>query len=140
MQQRFVADRNVYLDLAPDGSVRNLRHLDAPFSSHASTPQLVVADYLNSFADLLQIGPAELSSLGASPSTSPEQAAVQFRYGGEKAQFDSTTVAYEQTVRRAAGLRCRADRTDAQPPRTRCRVRSRPGTPTSTCSPRNPTS
>ena len=98
MQQEFDAARNVYLDVALDGSVLTLRHLDAPFASPATTPQLVAADYLGSFADLLQITPAELSNLGSSPSSAPEPAAVELRYGGEKSQFDSTTVAYEQTA------------------------------------------
>jgi len=98
MQQEFVASRNVYLDRDQQGTVRQLRHIDAPFVSRAATPQLVAADYLHQFGDLLQLPTTELDHLSLSPSAEPEDVGVELRYLGEKHQFDTATVAYHQTA------------------------------------------
>ena len=82
MQQEFVAGRNVYLDRDQQGTVRQLRHIDAPFVSKASTPQLVAADYLHQFGDLLQLPTSELDHLSLSPSAEPEDVGVELRYLG----------------------------------------------------------
>ncbi|MDQ1486734.1 MAG: zinc metalloprotease ZmpB, partial [Actinomycetota bacterium] len=98
MDQEFDVGRNVYLDRDPQGTVRQLRHVDEPFVSQARTPQLAAADYLHSYGDLLQLAPPELGSLGLSPATEPEDAGVEFRYLLQKEQFDTATVAYNQTA------------------------------------------
>jgi zinc metalloprotease ZmpB len=98
MDQEFDVSRDVYLDRDRQGTVLQLRHLGAPFVTTSSTPQLAASDYLHSFADLLEIAPSQLDNLGQSPATTPQKAPVEFRYLGEKSQFDTTTVAYHQTV------------------------------------------
>src|SRR5258708_4449049 len=98
MEQEFNASRNVYVDRDHLGTVRQLRHLDAPFQSLARTPQLVAAEYLNTFGDLLEVPASELSHLGLAPAALPEDSGVELRYLGEKQQFDSATVAYHQTA------------------------------------------
>ena len=98
MDQEFDVARNVYLDRDHEGTVLALRHLDAPFATTARTPQLAAADYLHDFADLLQITPAALDNLGESPAPTPQPVGVEFRYLTEKSQFDTTTVAYQQTA------------------------------------------
>ncbi|MCW2541530.1 MAG: hypothetical protein JWN95_3255 [Frankiales bacterium] len=98
MEQDFDAALNVYLDRDQQGTVLQLRHLDAPFRAASGTPQLAAADYLHNFADLLGIAPPELANLGQSPSRAPEDVDVEYRFLGEKSQFDTTTVAYHQTA------------------------------------------
>jgi len=98
MEQEFDATRNVYLDRDQQGTVRQLRHVDAPFVSQGRTPQLAAAEYLHNFGDLLQLTAAELGHLGLPPATQPQDAGVEFRYLGEKQQFDMATVAYNQTA------------------------------------------
>lgn len=98
MDQEFVANRNVYLDRDATGTVRQLRHSDAPFASAARTPQLVASEYLHAYSDLLELPASELSNLGAAPSREPIDVGVELRYLGEKMQFDTATVAYDQTV------------------------------------------
>jgi hypothetical protein len=98
MDQQFDPARNVYVDRDQHGAVRALQHVDAPFASAARTPQLVAADYLSQYGDLLQLDASRLGHLGDSPTTRPITADVELRYLGEKSQFDTATVAYHQTV------------------------------------------
>ena len=98
MEQELNTGRNVYLDRDLKGTVRQLRHVDVPFHSTARTPQLVAAEYLHGFGDLLELTPSELANLGLSPATAPEDAGVELRYLTEKQQFDMTTVAFNQTA------------------------------------------
>src|SRR5689334_19412258 len=98
MDQEFDSARNVYLDRDKAGLVRQLRHLHAPFVSQARTPQLVAADYLHTFGDLLQVPASELGNLGLSPSRHPENVGVELRYLSQSVQFDTATVAYNQTA------------------------------------------
>jgi hypothetical protein len=98
MNQDFDVARNVYIDTDAVGTVTALRHLGAPVVTVAPTPQLAATAYLNSYADLLSLSPTALGRLGSAPSEVPEQAGVELRYLGQKAQFDMETVAYSQTV------------------------------------------
>jgi hypothetical protein len=98
MEQEFRTDRNVYLDKDRFGKVRQLRHIDAPFVSGARTPQLAASEYLHQFADLLELQPSALDHLGSIASTRPENIGVELRYLSESQQFDTATVAYNQTA------------------------------------------
>ncbi|MDQ1586454.1 MAG: zinc metalloprotease ZmpB [Actinomycetota bacterium] len=98
MDQEFNVGRNTYLDRDQRGTVRQLRHIDVPFQSQARTPQLVAAEYLHSFADLLELPATSLSRISESPATHPEAADVELRFLGEKQQFDTATVAFHQTA------------------------------------------
>ncbi len=97
MYQEFNATRNVYLDRDDQGIVRQLLHTHAPVASQARTPQLVAAEYLNQFGELLGLTVAQLQNLSQSPSISVENAPVEYRFLTEKRQFDTATVAYYQT-------------------------------------------
>jgi hypothetical protein len=97
MNQEFNSARNVYLDRDEQGVVRQLLHTHAPVAIQAGTPQLVAADYLHQFGELLGLTPAELANLSLTPSISIEDASVEYRFLEEKRQFDSATVAYYQT-------------------------------------------
>ena len=71
MEQELNTGRNVYLDRDLKGTVRQLRHVDVPFHSTARTPQLVAAEYLHGFGDLLELTPSELANLGLYPPRRP---------------------------------------------------------------------
>ena len=80
MTQELDVARNVYLDLDEQGVVRGLLHFNEPFASAASTPQLVAADYLESFSDLLGVEAAQLAQLGLSPGTTITKDGVEYRF------------------------------------------------------------
>jgi zinc metalloprotease ZmpB len=98
VHQEFDASANAYVDRDKAGVARQLLHLQAPFRSSAPTLQLAAAEYLRNFAELLDIEPGQLDNLGLAPDTHPTNAAVEYRFLGEKQQLDSATVAYQQTA------------------------------------------
>src|SRR6266567_5848496 len=97
MNQEFNSARNVYLDLDETGTVRQLLHTQAPFLSQARTPKLAAAEYLHQFGDLLGLTSEQLKSLSQIPSSTVEDASVEYRFLQEKHQFDTVSVAYYQT-------------------------------------------
>src|SRR5579864_7283164 len=68
------------------------------FVSNAGTAQLASQEYLHSFRDLMGTKTAELYNLHRHHETAPIDAGVEYRFHAEKPQFDTTTVAYYQTV------------------------------------------
>jgi hypothetical protein len=80
------------------GVVRELLH-EEPVVSSASTPQLAAQDYLRQHAELLGLAPAELGNLALASTAEPAATAGEYRLLGEKRQFDSVTVTYQQTHR-----------------------------------------
>src|SRR5512135_3495279 len=97
MNQEFNSARNLYLDRDGKGIVRQLLHTHAPVLTEARTPQLAAAEYLHQFGELLGLTSEQLENLGSSPSTTIEDAPVEYRFLQEKHQFDTATVAYYQT-------------------------------------------
>ncbi len=76
---------------------RDLIH-ERHFVSSANTSRLAAQEYLNSFRDLLGAKAEELHNLGHYPKRNLIEAGVEYRFHAEKPQFDTTTVAYYQTV------------------------------------------
>ncbi|HYX50826.1 MAG TPA: hypothetical protein VE843_13840, partial [Ktedonobacteraceae bacterium] len=97
MNQEFNSARNVSLELDETGIVRQLLHTQAPFISQGRTPQLAAAEYLHQFGDLLGLTSDQLKNLSQTPSSTVEDAPVEYRFLQEKHQFDTATVAYYQT-------------------------------------------
>ena len=79
------------------GVARDLLHLEEPFVSRARTPQLAAREYLEKYGPAMGIAPQELDHLALTPETRPTEAGVEYRFLEEKTQFDSTTVAFNQT-------------------------------------------
>jgi zinc metalloprotease ZmpB len=98
MKQELNVSRNVYLDVDLQGIVRGLQHFNEPVESGASTPQLVAADYLENFADLLGLEAGQLAKLGLSPGAHITGDGVELRFALEKQQEGVATVSYQQTV------------------------------------------
>jgi hypothetical protein len=97
MDQEFNSAQNVYIDRDKEGIVRQLLHTHAPVVSQARTPQLAAAEYLHRFGELLGLTSAQLRNLSLPPSSTIEDASVEYRFLTEKRQFDTATVAYYQT-------------------------------------------
>ena len=76
---------------------RDLIH-EHHFVSNAGTARLAAQEYLNSFRDLIGTKTEELGHLSRHPESSLIDAGVEYRFHAEKPQFDTTTVAYYQTV------------------------------------------
>jgi zinc metalloprotease ZmpB len=116
MNQEFDSKNNVYIDRDSQGHVRQLLHFDAPVRSQAPTPQLVAAEYLNRFGQLLEIGANQIQHLGVAPDTRLTDATTEFRFLGEKAHENGATVAFYQTYfgvpvwESGIGFRCRGRR------------------------------
>jgi len=68
------------------------------FVSKAGTAQLASQEYLHSFRDLMGTKTAELRNLHRHHESDPIDAGVEYRFHAEKPQFETTTVAYFQTV------------------------------------------
>ena len=98
MPSEYSSAANAYLDLDTAGAVRGMSHLGAPFVATAATAQLIAAEYLHTFADLLQIPQAALARLDRAPDPLPTGDPVEFRFAAEKPLGGLTTVAYDQTV------------------------------------------
>lgn len=97
MNQEFNSARNVYLNLDESGIVRQILHTQSPVVSQARTPQIAAAEYLHLFGDLLGLTSEQLKSLSQAPSSTLEDAPVEYRFLLEKHQLDTVTVAYYQT-------------------------------------------
>jgi len=97
MFQKFDAARNFYANVDQHGVVRELLHTDAPVATRASAPQLAAAEYLHWYGGELGLSPQQLQSLGKAASTSLEAASIEYRFNGEKRQFDTATAAFDQT-------------------------------------------
>ncbi|MFJ9417732.1 hypothetical protein ACIRPT_26730 [Streptomyces sp. NPDC101227] len=98
MPTEYITSENVYRDRDAHDAVRALAHFGAPFISTARTPQLVAAEYLQRYADLLEVPASSLEHLSLRADPEPTDASMEFRFLGEKHQDDSATVAFQQTV------------------------------------------
>ena len=98
MAQEFDAQGKVHITRDSQGAARDLLHVEEQYESAARTAVLAAREYLDKFGGALGISPAELTNFSASPETSPVDAGVEYRFEQEKSQFDSTTVAFSQTL------------------------------------------
>jgi zinc metalloprotease ZmpB len=76
---------------------RDLIH-EEHFRSSAGTARSAAQEYLRSFGNLIGAKAGELNNLRRHAGVNPIRAGVEYRFHAEKPQFDTTTVAYYQTV------------------------------------------
>ncbi len=79
MNQEFDHARNVYLDRDAEGIGRQLSHTHAPVVIEGATARHVAAAYLHRFGELLGLTSDQLKNLDSSPSTTIEDAGVEYR-------------------------------------------------------------
>jgi zinc metalloprotease ZmpB len=96
----FTLTPNVYIERAPDGTVRQLRHLQQPYLAAVQTPRPLAAQYVHDVAGVYQIPPGALTMLG-----SPFHATngftgdpVRLHFSGETTLLGTSTIAYVQTL------------------------------------------
>jgi hypothetical protein len=103
MTQHFDSVRRLYIDEGPDGHSQVVRPADNNRRTAAQLPQQAAAEFLSEHADVLRVRPEWLTgnSLATGVPEVPETAdgGIELRFSDEKSQFDSTTVAYQQTWR-----------------------------------------
>ena len=68
------------------------------FRSSAPNPEGAVRDYLGKHHGLIKIRNKELRNLHRAPSPAATSAKIEYRLHYEKLQFNTTTVAYHQTI------------------------------------------
>ena len=95
--QEFDSERNAYIDRDPDGFAGQLIHIHAPVVIEAATAQAAAEDYLHQFREPLGLASEELRHLSSTPADRIGRAPVELRFSEEKRQFDTATVAYQQT-------------------------------------------
>jgi zinc metalloprotease ZmpB len=96
MHQHYDSATKTYVQTDEGGIVRGLVP-EEPVVSDAPTAQLAAQEYLEGHADLLGVEPDALANLTGTRETQPVDAGDEFRIHTEKQQFDTTTVAYDQT-------------------------------------------
>jgi hypothetical protein len=97
MHQEFDHARNAYLDRDAEGIGRQLSHTHAPVVIEGATVRHVADAYLHRFGELLGLTSDQLANLDSPPSTSIEDAGVEYRFLDEKQQFDTVSIAFGQT-------------------------------------------
>jgi zinc metalloprotease ZmpB len=97
MNQEFDHARNLYLDRDADGIGRQLSHTHAPLIIEGATARDAAVAYLHRLGELLGLTSDQLKNLDSSPSTTIEDAGVEYRFLDEKVQFDTVAIAFSQT-------------------------------------------
>src|SRR4051794_39360887 len=101
MSQRYDDDHNLFIDDDPERVERVVRPADGNRRTSAQLPQAAAAEFLSQHADVVGVRAewftgAPVSRTGAD---ALEDSDIELRFDGEKQQFDTTTVAYQQTWR-----------------------------------------
>ncbi|MBA2416249.1 MAG: hypothetical protein H0V64_10265 [Geodermatophilaceae bacterium] len=102
MSQEFEPATRFYIDEGRDGRSRVVRPADRNRRTAAQLPQLAAAEFLTEHAEVLGVRPEWLTGASLSEGATDIDENVdglELRFSDEKTQFDSTTVAYQQTWR-----------------------------------------
>jgi len=97
MPEHYDPQAGAYVNVDEEGVVRGLVQ-EQPAPTDAASAREAADQYLREHSELLGVAPAELDNLALTREATPVAAGSQFRLHGEKAQFDTTTVTYDQTM------------------------------------------
>jgi len=98
MFQGFSKARKVYINRDAQGVARELLHFDSPVAIQAATPELVAAEYLRKYGDLLGIASGQLAHVSSPPSQTLTNDSVEYRLLKDFSTSETTgTVALSQT-------------------------------------------
>jgi zinc metalloprotease ZmpB len=97
MSQEFNETVKAHINRDDSGVVRDLLHMEEPFTSTARTAQLAAREYLEKYGSLAGVAAHQLRSLDRHPEERPVEVEVEYRLLAEKTQFDTTTVIFTQT-------------------------------------------
>src|SRR5229473_7394583 len=96
----FTVTHNVHVERAPNGAVRQLRHLQQPYLAGTLSGRSLAAHYVQEVAETYQLPPDALATLD-SPfylTNSFTNEPVRLRFVGESALPGTSTLAYVQTL------------------------------------------
>jgi len=96
----FTLTPNVYVERAPNGMVRQLRHLQQPFQSAGLAARPLAEQYVRDTAVIYQIPHNALATLSAQfhPSNDFSGEPIRLHLSGENALLGTRTIAYVQTL------------------------------------------
>jgi zinc metalloprotease ZmpB len=98
MRTRYDARLKAQVTLDDDGRVRAVNHLEPPVMDQP-TPRAAAEEYLRQLGGTLKIPREGMRSLSERVShAAPQEQGVEYRLAQEKTLFDSTTVAFAQTI------------------------------------------
>jgi zinc metalloprotease ZmpB len=97
MPEHYDPQAGAYVNVDEEGVVRGVVQ-EQPAPTDASSAREAADQYLREHSELLGVTPAEVENLAPTREAAPVAAGSQFRLQGEKAQFDTTTVTYDQTM------------------------------------------
>ena len=98
MRTRYDARLKAQVTLDDDGRIRAVNHLEPPVSDQP-TPREAAEEYLRKLGKTLKIPAPAMRHLSERVShAAPQDQGVEYRLSQEKTLFDSTTVAFAQTV------------------------------------------
>lgn len=97
MPEHYDSQAGASVSVDENGVVRGLVQ-EQPAVSGASSAREAADDYLREHSELLGVAPAELGSLTLTREAAPVAAGSEYRLHSENAQFDTTTVTYDQTL------------------------------------------
>lgn len=97
MPEHYDSEAGAHVNVDESGVVRGLVQ-ERPAVSEASSAREAADQYLREHGELLGVAPTELENLSLTSEAAPVAAGTEYRLSSEKAQFDTTTVTYEQTL------------------------------------------
>ena len=98
MYQEFSKARKVYINRNVQGVAIELLHFDSPVVIQATSPELIAAQYLRNYGDLLGITPSQLNNVSSPPSQTLTNDSVEYRLLKDLNTSETTeTVALNQT-------------------------------------------
>ena len=103
MSEEYLSSKRLYRHLDPAASVTVLRPAERARPTAAQLPQQAAAEFLTAHADDVGIDPAWLTGAAGGLTeldALPQRDRIELVFETEKRQFDTTTVAYQQTWNR----------------------------------------
>lgn len=97
MHQEFNEANKVHINRDDKGNAKDLIHNEDRFVSQANTPQQAATEYLSKYGGLLGITSEETGNLTLAAEKEVGDSTSELRLDKEMRQFDTTTVAYQQT-------------------------------------------
>lgn len=97
MAEEFDVARELYLQRDETGLVRQLWPADRNRQTAAQIPQQAATEFLTAHGSVLGIEAGWLSGSGLDDADDDQE--IELRFDGEKSEFDTTTVSYQQTWR-----------------------------------------
>src|ERR1700722_9786207 len=96
----FAVTRNVHVERAPDGRVRQLRHLQQPYKANVQGLQPLAALYVHDVAAIYELPAAALTDLASQFQQTNvfTSEPVRLRLAGETALLGTSTISYVQTL------------------------------------------